>query len=238
MERESFIFYRSFFEALQDLKDKDRLKVYDAICESALNENDNIKLSGIAKTVFTLVKPQLEANTKKYKDGCKGGRPKKTTGYEKEKTTGYFQKKPNENENVNVNENVNAVVNDSRVDGLPKTALVNDSCVDGLQEIIEFYENNIGFIAPFVLETLSSYAQKMGKDLVILAMQKAVEANVRTVQYIRGILNNWENRGIKSVVDAKNENERFKKQNMQLSQQESEEDYTKRRMRELGWSND
>ena len=78
MERESFIFYRSFFEALQDLKDKDRLKVYDAICESALNENDNIKLSGIAKTVFTLIKPQLEANTKKYKDGCKGGRPKKT----------------------------------------------------------------------------------------------------------------------------------------------------------------
>lgn len=69
-KKESFVFYRSFFEALQDLKDKERLKVYDAICELALNEKDT-KLTGISKTVFTLIKPQVLSNTQKYKNGKK-----------------------------------------------------------------------------------------------------------------------------------------------------------------------
>lgn len=75
-EKDSFVFYRSFFEALQDLKDKDRLKVYDAICELALNENDT-KLAGISKTIFTLIRPQILSNTKKYKDGQKRRKTKK-----------------------------------------------------------------------------------------------------------------------------------------------------------------
>ena len=68
--KESFVFYKSFFEALQDLKDKDRLKVYDAICELALNDRD-AKLSGLPKTIFTLIKPQILANTKRYEKGKK-----------------------------------------------------------------------------------------------------------------------------------------------------------------------
>jgi len=70
MEKESFVFYKSFFEALQDLKDRDRLKVYDAICLLALTGTDT-KLSGLSKTIFTLIKPQLLANTKRYEDGKK-----------------------------------------------------------------------------------------------------------------------------------------------------------------------
>ena len=69
-EKESFIFYRSFFEALQDLKDKERLKVYDAICNLALNEIDT-EFKGLSKTIFTLIRPQILSNTKKYKDGQK-----------------------------------------------------------------------------------------------------------------------------------------------------------------------
>ena len=92
-EKESFVFYKSFYDALQDLKEKDRLKVYDAICELALNGNET-KLSGLAKTMFTLIKPQLLANTKRYEDGKKGGRPrKKTSGFEQEETIGFEEKK-------------------------------------------------------------------------------------------------------------------------------------------------
>ena len=133
-EKESFVFYRSFFEALQDLKDKERLKVYDAICDLALNENDT-KLTGIAKTIFTLIRPQILSNTKKYKDGQKGAQYGKLGGRPKKEKTpvGLLKETPNEN----VNENVN--VNDN----------VSDSCVDGLQEIIDFYNNNIGMITPY-----------------------------------------------------------------------------------------
>lgn len=75
-EKESFVFYRSFFEALQDLRDKERLKVYDAICNLALNEIDT-NLTGISRTVFTLIRPQILSNTKKYKDGKKRWQTKK-----------------------------------------------------------------------------------------------------------------------------------------------------------------
>ena len=69
-EKDSFVFYSSFYEALQDLKDKDRLKIYDAICDLALN-NKEAKLTGLTKTIFTLIKPQILANTKRYENGKK-----------------------------------------------------------------------------------------------------------------------------------------------------------------------
>ena len=107
----------------------------------------------------------------------------------------------NVNENVNENANVNINANEN----------VSDSCVDGLQEIIKFYNNNIGLITPFGLETLSDYAKEMSADLIILAMKKAVEADKRTIQYIKGILNNWVKKGIKTLADAEKEDEQFRK---------------------------
>ena len=77
----------------------------------------------------------------------------------------------NVNENVNVNGNVNANEN-----------VVGDSCVDGLQDIIEFYNENIGLITPYSLEVLEDYAKEFSADLIILAMKKAVEADIRTIQ--------------------------------------------------------
>ena len=69
-EKESFVFYKSFYDALQDLKEKDRLKVYDTICDLALNGNET-KLTGVAKIIFILIKPQILANTKRYENGKK-----------------------------------------------------------------------------------------------------------------------------------------------------------------------
>jgi hypothetical protein len=70
VERDSFIFYRSFFEALQGLKDKDKLNIFNAICELALNDKEQ-KLTGISSNIFTAIKPQIVANSKRYEDGKK-----------------------------------------------------------------------------------------------------------------------------------------------------------------------
>ena len=216
-EKESFVFYRSFFEALQDLKDKERLKVYDAICDLALNENDT-KLTGIAKTIFTLIRPQILSNTKKYKDGQKGAEYGKLGGRPKKEKTpvGLLKETPNENVNVNVNDNENVNVNENVNDN------VSDSCVDGLQKIIDFYNNNIGMITSYGIEVLSDYTKEMSSDLIILAMKKAVEANKRTIQYIKGILNNWSKKGIKTVIDAEKEDEQFRNRSTVLEETEEE----------------
>lgn len=109
--KESFVFYRSFYEALQDLKDKDRLKVYDSICELALN-NKETELTGVSKTIFTLIKPQILANVKRYENGKKGGRPRKETiGFAEKETIGLENEKTKQKPNENVNENENANVN-------------------------------------------------------------------------------------------------------------------------------
>lgn len=83
MERESLIFYRSFYEATKDLPDELRLEVYDAILGYGIVGLEGVNLSPLAKAVFTLIKPQIDANNRKYingkkgaDSGKKGGRPK------------------------------------------------------------------------------------------------------------------------------------------------------------------
>lgn len=87
----------------------------------------------------------------------------------------------------------------------------SDKVSDDLQKIIDFYNNNIGMITSYGLEVLADYAREMPIDLIIYAMKIAVEANKRTIQYIKGILNNWNRKGIKNLVEAKQENQRYSK---------------------------
>ena len=74
--RESFVFYRSFYEALADLSQSQQTKVLMALCEYALNEKEP-ELTGAPSAVFKLIRPQVDANNKKYENGKKGGRPVK-----------------------------------------------------------------------------------------------------------------------------------------------------------------
>ena len=129
--RESFVFYSSFAEALSEMPDKSRLKLYDAIVLLALH-GEETEFTGIEKAVFSLIKPQIKANNKRYENGkkgaefgIKGGAPTgndnakknnpKTTpkqpqnnpnGVKENNGVGVEQNNgkttPNENENVNV----------------------------------------------------------------------------------------------------------------------------------------
>lgn len=107
----SFIFYRSFYDALQEIPERERLKVYDAICALAFYGGEK-ELRGIAKASFMLIKPQILANAERYKNGKKGGRPPKnqTVGFENEKpmVLNFAEnQKPNKNENENQDYNYN-----------------------------------------------------------------------------------------------------------------------------------
>ena len=99
--KESFIFYRSFYEAIKDLDCDTKVEIYDAICEYSLNQNET-KIEGMGKAILTLIKPQIDANLKRYKNGCFGGRPKTKTKPNENQT----KTKPEPNDNDNVNDNV------------------------------------------------------------------------------------------------------------------------------------
>ena len=125
--RDSFIFYGSFYEAISCLDDATRLQCYDAVASYAITGIDP-ELNGVAKAIFALIKPQIDANNKRYNNGCKGaeygkkgGRPvtKNPIGDNDENPIGDTSKNPigdndenpketpNEKENENVNENEN-----------------------------------------------------------------------------------------------------------------------------------
>lgn len=114
--RDSFIFYRSFFETIKKIPKKDRLQLVEAICNYALNDEED-SLSSLNAAIFEMVKPQIDANTKRYENGKKGGRPKKPNQNQNETkpkpnhNQSITKTKPNVNVNVNVNDNVN--VNES-----------------------------------------------------------------------------------------------------------------------------
>lgn len=74
MERDSFLFYRSFYEALKDLPKDIQVEVYTAIMEYALYGKLPEKMKPFANSVFTLVKPILDTNLQRYENGKKGGR--------------------------------------------------------------------------------------------------------------------------------------------------------------------
>ena len=107
MKRDSIIFYRSFYEAITELPIDIQGSIYTAIFEYSLNFNE-VVLEGLPKTIFTLIKPQLDANNNRYKNGLKGGRTKQEeTKTEPKPNQKETKAKANKNENVNYNVNEN-----------------------------------------------------------------------------------------------------------------------------------
>ena len=110
-KKESMVFYRSFYEAIKDLKLEQQAQIYNTIFSYWLNYEE-IELDWICKTIFTLVKPQIDANQKRYESWKKGGRPKKTNGSWNKKPM-VSEKEENKKPNVNVNDNDNEKDNDN-----------------------------------------------------------------------------------------------------------------------------
>lgn len=150
IHEDSFIFYRSFYEAMDGQSDADRLALYDAIARLALN-GEKAELPPAPRGLFTLIIPQIEANRIKRAYGRKGGRPprKETNGYRAEETNGYKKQKPNVNKNENENENVNENKSTGKTRRFtpPTNEEVKTYCVEqgyriDHQKFIDFYTAN------------------------------------------------------------------------------------------------
>ncbi len=127
--RESFIFYKSFYDAIDLLGEKAQLKLYKAIMTLNFNCAENVtemeRICDEIETVlsqnrhtfaqFLLIKPQIMANISKYFNGRKGadggqlgGAPKGNKNAQKTTPKQPLMKMSN----VNVNENAVGVVYD------------------------------------------------------------------------------------------------------------------------------
>ena len=64
------LFYGSFYEAVKDLPNENKIEIYEAIFELGLNFNEK-KLEGISGSMWHLIKPLILTNIKNYKNGNK-----------------------------------------------------------------------------------------------------------------------------------------------------------------------
>lgn len=117
MERESMVFYKSFMEATDDLEPELYKSVIKMVLHYAM-EGKEPEGDTIAKAFFLLIKPQIDANNRRYENGKQGGRKqnqsetKAEPKYNQNITKGKPKYNQNEtkaepNVNVNVNDNVN-----------------------------------------------------------------------------------------------------------------------------------
>lgn len=161
--RESFVFYSSFYYAIKDLNNHEFATIFRAICEYALTQN-TIELDGVCKTVFTLIKPQLDANYKKFVNGCKDKQISKQEAKQKQKKANDKQtvSKHEANDNVNVNDNVNDNVNEKENTNIATTK-ISKFIPPTVEEVISYFAEN-GANKELALKAHSYYQEKDWKD--------------------------------------------------------------------------
>lgn len=110
-KRDSFLFYRSFYEAIMNLPRDVQGEVYTAIMEYGLNGITTEHLKPIARSIFTLIKPILDSGRKQFENGSKGGRPRNNDNPTETQTKPTqnpteTQTKPNDNPNKDKEEDM------------------------------------------------------------------------------------------------------------------------------------
>ncbi len=119
--RDTFIFYRSFKDSMSDLPDKDKLLMYEAIADYSLDLKEPA-LSGFPKALFSLIRPILDANIQRWKNGRKGSAPigninaRKTTEKQPRDNRNSTEKQPNKDKDVNKDKEYNIKNKDVNVE--------------------------------------------------------------------------------------------------------------------------
>lgn len=170
--KDSFVFYKSFYQALSKLTDKPlKADIYDAICELALNENEVELNEPMGEIIMDLISPQIRANNERYENGKKGakygklgGRPKKVKN-----PIGDIEENTTETPNVNVNDNVNVNVNDN--------------------DIYKFYEEKyVRTLNAIEYETLNRWQKQKSIEEIKSAINQTAKAGIDNLKYVEKVL--------------------------------------------------
>ncbi len=180
--REGFVFYRSFIEAANCLDDAAFRELITAICHYALDGQKD-DLSGAISGMFQLIKPQIDANNKRYENGLKGGRPKNQsiTKAKPNNNQTITKQKPNNNQTITkaepkekdkvkekVKVNDNDKVNDKEKGSPPEGAIMihDDNSDDTLQKTIVSQLNNNQPIPEYYFKYLNKWINDYGENFI------------------------------------------------------------------------
>lgn len=90
-------------------------------------------------------------------------------------------------------------------DSIGKDSIVEDSKEKIIAETTKHYEDNIGALVPTTAMILLDLIDTYNKDLIKKAIDIACIRNVRRIDYVEGILKDWNKKGYKVLADIQQE---------------------------------
>ena len=190
--RNSFIFYKSFYEAIKKIPEEYQLELYNAIFSYSLEGIDPIGLSPVSEAIFILMKPNIDSSQRKYeasvKNGKKGGRPKKETQEKPNNNPEKNQKKPKQNLNDNEDEEDNDKGNDIEDDLLSKEEKLQQRFV----ECLNSFNTN-------AINECISYLDDLPYEVIKSVLVKTSGIQFPNWNYAKAILDDYVKRKIDSL---------------------------------------
>lgn len=220
--RESFVFYRSFWDAIREMEEADQLAMFRAICEYALDGKMPALTSAIHRAVFAAVRPSIDTNNARREGGKRGGRPKtrkttvshpETIGFEAENLAEQGFAVQNQGEQrFSKSENTESEY-ESEAEAESKES--SSRTDEALAKLIQDYEQEIGSFPRSALDKLQAYRAEAGDQMVHLAIQEAAQHNGRSWSYLDSVLSTWRKEGVKTPGDLEARREKLRSRRQQ-----------------------
>lgn len=207
MERSQFTWYRSYYEALRTLPAKDFKVAVLAICAYALDE-EVPSLSGVPNSVFTLIRPTLDSgrnkaanrlNKRKTNQEQTDNKPEQTR---KEKEGEGEREEESESESEKENDMLKILPPGGGNTKSPAAAAGVSPFSSAVAMVQADYLNRVNAAAsPASLDELAGFVEAMGPDCCRRAFDIALDERITRWSYIRGILQDKQQRGVKCLAD-------------------------------------
>lgn len=207
MERSQFTWYRSYYEALRTLPAKDFKVAVLAICAYALDE-EVPDLSGVPNSVFTLIRPTLDSGRNKAANRLKkqktnqeqtDNKPEQTR---KEKEGEGEREEESEREGEGENDMLKILPPGGGNTKSPAAAAGVSPLSSAVAMVQADYLNRVNAAAsPASLDELAGFVEAMGPDCCRRAFDIALDERIPRWSYIRVILQDRQQRGVKCLAD-------------------------------------
>lgn len=209
MKRDQFTWYRSYYEALRTMPAKDFKVAVLAICAYALEE-EVPSLSGVPNSVFTLIRPTLDSgrskaanrlNKRKTNQEQTDNKPEQTRKEKEGEGEGEGEREE-ESEREGENDMLKILPPGGGNTKSPAAAAGVSPLSSAVAMVQADYLNRVNAAAsPASLDELAGFVEAMGPDCCRRAFDIALDERITRWSYIRGILQDKQQRGVKCLAD-------------------------------------
>lgn len=184
MARDYICLYHSYLDAIQALGDAERGRLLTAMLEYSIS-GAAPQLGGNERYIFPMVKAQIDRDREKYEEKCRansekgklGGRPKKA-----EKAAAFFESQKSQDKGKG----------EGKGKGKEEAASAANAREAALSSVLSHYQDCITPTPPStVAQLLIAYTDELGPDVVIHAIDEAVNQRKLTWGYIQAILQRY-----------------------------------------------